>query len=111
MTGDESQAPVPHKRPAFEPPGRLLKPTGYHPDMRRPLTVVAGAALVLLRVIAGVAVLVGIAAGWDAIVAAPDTVLEGLAFVPLGFVALIAAGWISEGMAAMSSALARWGTR
>jgi hypothetical protein len=41
----------------------------------------------------------------------PDTVLEGLAFVPFGFVALIAAGWISEGMAAMSSALARWGTR
>jgi hypothetical protein len=41
----------------------------------------------------------------------PDTVLEGLAFVPLGLLLLFAAGWISEGMAAMSRALARWGTR
>jgi hypothetical protein len=40
----------------------------------------------------------------------PDTVLEGLAFVPFGAVALFTAGWISEGMAAMSRALARWGT-
>jgi hypothetical protein len=40
-----------------------------------------------------------------------DTVLEGLALVPLGLVLLVAAGWISEGMAAMSRALARWGTR
>jgi hypothetical protein len=41
----------------------------------------------------------------------PDTVLEGLAFVPLGVVLLVAAGWISEGMAAMSRALAHWGVR
>jgi hypothetical protein len=41
----------------------------------------------------------------------PDTVLEGLALVPVGLVLLVAAGWISEGMAAMSRALARWGTR
>jgi hypothetical protein len=32
----------------------------------------------------------------------PDTVLEGLAFFPFGIVALFTAGWISEGMAAMS---------
>ena len=37
----------------------------------------------------------------------PDTVLEGLALVPLGAVALVAAGWISEGMAAMSRGLIR----
>jgi hypothetical protein len=37
----------------------------------------------------------------------PDTVLEGLAFVPFGLVALFTAGWISEGMAAMSRALIR----
>jgi hypothetical protein len=37
----------------------------------------------------------------------PDTVLEGLALVPLGLVLLVAAGWISEGMATMSRALAR----
>jgi hypothetical protein len=37
----------------------------------------------------------------------PDTVLEGLAFVPFGAVLLVAAGWISEGMAAMSRGLIR----
>lgn len=37
----------------------------------------------------------------------PDTVLEGLVFWPFGVVALFAAGWISEGMAAMSRALVR----
>jgi Putative sensor len=37
----------------------------------------------------------------------PDTVLEGLLLVPLGAVLLVAAGWVSEGMAAMSRALIR----
>ena len=41
----------------------------------------------------------------------PDTVLEGLALLPLGVVVLVVAGWISEGMAAMSRSLARWATR
>jgi Putative sensor len=37
----------------------------------------------------------------------PNTVIEGLAFVPFGIVALFTAGWISEGMAAMSRGLIR----
>jgi hypothetical protein len=41
----------------------------------------------------------------------PNTVLEGLALVPLGAAVLVASGWISEGMATMSRALARWGAR
>jgi Putative sensor len=41
----------------------------------------------------------------------PNTVLEGLALVPLGAAVLLASGWISEAMAAMSRALARWGAR
>jgi hypothetical protein len=41
----------------------------------------------------------------------PDTWYEGLALVPGGLLALVASGWISEGMAAMSRALARWGAR
>ena len=40
----------------------------------------------------------------------PDTVLEGLALVPLGATVLLASAWISEAMAAMSRALAQWGT-
>jgi Putative sensor len=35
----------------------------------------------------------------------PNSVLEGLAFVPFGVVALFTAGWITEGMAAMSRGL------
>jgi Putative sensor len=41
----------------------------------------------------------------------PDSVLEGLALVPLGLVLLVAAAWISEGMAAMSRAVVGWGAR
>lgn len=76
--------PVPHKRPAFEPPARLLTPVAHDPDMKRPPTIAVGAAFVLLRVIAGVVVLVGLAIGWDAIVADPDAVLEGFDPTPEG---------------------------
>jgi Putative sensor len=41
----------------------------------------------------------------------PDTMLEGLALVPIGVTLLLASAWISEGMAAMSRALAGWGAR
>jgi hypothetical protein len=40
----------------------------------------------------------------------PDTWYEGLALLPLGLVLLVVAGWISEGLAALSRSLARWGT-
>jgi putative sensor protein len=40
-----------------------------------------------------------------------DTVLEGLALVPLGLLALLAAARISEGLAVMSRGLARWALR
>jgi Putative sensor len=43
---------------------------------------------------------------WD-----PSTVAEGLALLPLGLALLLVAAWISEGMAAGSRALARWGAR
>jgi hypothetical protein len=41
----------------------------------------------------------------------PDTVLEGLLFVPFGVVALFTAGWITEGMAAMSRGLVKAAVR
>ena len=46
--------------------------------MRRPISIVAGVVLVLLRVLAGVAVLIGIAAGWDDLVHSADVALDGL---------------------------------
>jgi putative sensor protein len=41
----------------------------------------------------------------------PDTVLEGIALAPLGLMLLVASGWVSAGLAAMSRSLARWGAR
>jgi Putative sensor len=41
----------------------------------------------------------------------PDSVLDGLALVPLGLVLLVAAGWTSDGLAWISRELARWGAR
>jgi hypothetical protein len=70
----------PAKRPAFEPAARLLAPTRYDPQKRRPATTIAAAVLVLLRVIAGVFVLIGLAAGWSRVVppsAAPPVVVRG----------------------------------
>jgi hypothetical protein len=51
------------RRPAYEPAARLLAPTQYDPRMKRPVSTAAGAALVMLRVIAGVLWCVGIAQG------------------------------------------------
>jgi hypothetical protein len=41
----------------------------------------------------------------------PDSVLDGLALMPIGLALLFASGWISEGMAAGSRAFAGWGAR
>ena len=76
--------PAPQKRPAYEPPGRLLRPPRYDPAMKRPISTVAGVLLIVLRVLAGVVVLVSIATGWDAILSDPDSVLEGFDPTPEG---------------------------
>lgn len=68
---------APQKRPAFEPPVRLLRPTGYDPDMPRPASTTAGTVLVLLRVVAGVIVLLAIGLGWQDIMNDPELVAEG----------------------------------
>jgi hypothetical protein len=44
---------TPNKRPAFEPAAELLKPISHDPGMKRPLSTVAGALLVYLRVAGG----------------------------------------------------------
>ena len=57
-------APGPAQRPAYEPIDRLLRPTPYDPDMRRPATTVAGACLVLLGAVVSVLSMVDIATNW-----------------------------------------------
>ena len=57
-------APGPAQRPAYEPIDRLLRPTPYDPDLRRPATTVAGACLVLLGAVVSVLSMVDIATNW-----------------------------------------------
>ena len=55
---------TPEKRPAYEPAEKLLTPPRYDPTMKRPVTTVAGALLVLLRVTAGVLQVIELATMW-----------------------------------------------
>jgi hypothetical protein len=55
----------PQKRPAFEPPRRLLQPVAGDQKMKRPASTVAGVLLVLLSVLATIALLIEVAVRWD----------------------------------------------
>jgi hypothetical protein len=72
----------PAKRAAYEPAARLLRPTGYDPDMARPITTVAGSVLVMLRVLAGILVLFALAAGWDSIAGELELGADGAQLTP-----------------------------
>ena len=89
-------APGPAQRPAYEPIDRLLRPTPYDPDMRRPATTVAGACLVLLGAVVSVLSMVDIATNWHTYlksivleiggaVPTPDVVNAALAVILGGF--------------------------
>lgn len=57
---DTAPAPAPRepeKRAAFESAARLAQRPDFDPDMRRPSSIVAGALLVILRVVTGALVL------------------------------------------------------
>ncbi|MET0303782.1 MAG: hypothetical protein ABW040_07005 [Microbacteriaceae bacterium] len=83
---------TPAKRPAYEPAARLLKPTGYDPGMARPVTIYAGVGLVLLRVLAGVFAILGIAFGWSGIVVELEASIDG--FEPTSAAADVAKGFL-----------------
>lgn len=82
----------PRKRPAFESPVRLARPPVFDPAMTRPISTVAGAALVLLRVAAGVVWLVSLGIQWPSLVHEADAELDGVALTPeqvgMGFAAV-----------------------
>ncbi|MDQ1129536.1 hypothetical protein [Microbacterium sp. SORGH_AS_0888] len=70
------------KRAAFESPARLARPLAYDPAMARPATTVAGAVLVLLRVAAGVASMIGLTTIWPELARGLDIALDGVTFTP-----------------------------
>lgn len=69
---------TPAKRPAYEPAKRLLRPTGYNPDMKRPPTTVAGALLVFLRVFVGLLWIAELLLNWNLIATESAVDIEGL---------------------------------
>lgn len=68
---------TPHKRPAFESPAALVGRVEADPGMRRPASTVAGAALVILRAIAGAIWVVAVAFGWPDWLRAVSAVFSG----------------------------------
>jgi hypothetical protein len=72
----------PAKRPAYEPAARFMRPTGFDPAMRRPITTVAGSVLVLLRVLAGVLVLADVSVNWSALAGQVDDALTDVSLAP-----------------------------
>lgn len=88
-------AKTPEKRPAYEPAARLLRPTGYDPDMPRPGSIVAGSVLALLRALAGVVVVASLWIGWDSLIAELTVEIDG--FAP-STIAGEAARWLVVGV-------------
>jgi hypothetical protein len=73
---------APNKRPAFEPASELLKPVRRDPAMKRPVSTVAGALLVFLRVVSGLIVLVMIVLDWRSTLTEVDVSIEGVESTP-----------------------------
>jgi hypothetical protein len=69
----------PRKRAAFESPARLARPLAYDPAMPRPAATVAGAVLVLLRVLSGVLWLVTVTLDWRSIANEVQADIDGVA--------------------------------
>jgi hypothetical protein len=105
--------------------GRLGRPKAYWTDgstwrgmayllARFPVGMLTFCVAVSVYASAGYLISAPISAPFDGIelgIWEPDTWYEGLALVPAGLLLLVASGWISEGMAAMSRGFARWGVR
>ncbi|WP_076682339.1 hypothetical protein [Microbacterium sp. RU33B] len=72
----------PAKRSAYEPVEQLLARTGYDPDMKRPLTITAGVLLVVLRVLAGVYVIIDFGLNWDSVIRDASIEIDGVAWSP-----------------------------
>lgn len=85
MTGPR----VPQKRPAFEPPTALVGRVDVDPGMRRPASTIAGAALVLLRALAGAVWVVAVSFGWPEWLRAASGIFGGDASAPSDLTALV----------------------
>lgn len=87
----------PRKRPAFESPARLAQRPTADPTMKRPVSTIAGALLVLLRVAAGLFWMIALSLQWHDIARDIDARVDGIQLtgdeIALGLVGL----WIIVG--------------
>lgn len=66
---------LPRKRAAFESPTSLFAPLHRDPDMRRPVTITTGTLLLLLRVFAGILLIIGLWLEWPNVMDSADLAL------------------------------------
>ncbi|EXJ52608.1 hypothetical protein GCM10023065_30260 [Microbacterium laevaniformans] len=72
----------PERRPSYEPVTRLLQPVARDPKMPRPSTTVAGAALVLLSAVVGIASMVELGLNWHSYASQLVLDLDGVDVTP-----------------------------
>lgn len=79
ISAGATEAPqgLPRKRAAFEPPTTLFAPLTRDPRMRRPATITTGTLLVLLRVLAGIALIIGLWLEWPDVMDSADLAVGG----------------------------------
>lgn len=70
------------KRPAYEPASRLFRPDAHDPGMKRPVSIIAGAGLVMLSVLAGAAWTIQLVMRWPSVVRQLDLVLDDVSIGP-----------------------------
>jgi len=73
----EAPQGLPRKRAAFEPPTTLFAPLTRDPRMRRPATITTGTLLVLLRVLAGIVLIIGLWLEWPDVMDSADLAVGG----------------------------------
>lgn len=86
------------KRPAFESPARLAQRPDADPAMKRPVSTVAGAVLVFLRVAAGLLWMVALSLRWNEIAPAVDARIDGITLDPDELGLGLAVIWVIAGI-------------
>ena len=69
----------PHKRVAFEPFERLASPVPYNPDMKRPISIVAGVVIVLVGIVVDALWTTEVLLRWDQLTTGRDSLLSDVA--------------------------------
>lgn len=99
MSAEDRSTPQPAQRAAYEPVVRLLRPTPYDPDMKRPGATVAGALLVLVGAVVGIASIIDMIVHWRSYAGSIDLDAEGVELPPETIGLTLAAAIVAIGVA------------